>query len=266
VKNATHNTFYLCENATHNNFTYVKMLTDNTTFFQILLLEGERYLVKDSIPLPRSSERVHRIVKDGHWRNFLRVSLVLKVNLVRQRLNGLRRESLKKLERRTRTRLAHTRGSSRQRINVACGRPLRRIQTRAQRRSAEALGLCKHLVRFHREEDMEIEDEREEAGPVMEVLEEAGGEEDANGYMEEGEEVDKAEDEAEVDEEVDQAEDEEEAYYGYMEEGEKVDEAEDEAELDEEEADGDQEVEQAEDEESGGEQDLPKKTTPPVGK
>ena len=86
--------------------------------------------------------------------DLLRVSPALEVNLERQKIDGLRRESLVRLNRRSRTRLANTRGPSRWRINLACGRPVRSLATRAQRRNRDELAVCKHLVRFHREEDI----------------------------------------------------------------------------------------------------------------
>jgi hypothetical protein len=86
--------------------------------------------------------------------DLLRISPALEVNLQRQKREALRRESLGRLDRRSRTRLANTRGPSRWRINLACGRPVRSLATRAQRRNRDELAVCKHLVRFHREEDI----------------------------------------------------------------------------------------------------------------
>ena len=54
----------ICENATHNTF----------LFIQMLLLEGKKYLLQDSIPLPQSSERAHLIRKKGHWRKLMSVA------------------------------------------------------------------------------------------------------------------------------------------------------------------------------------------------
>ena len=93
--------------------------------------------------------------------DLLRVSPALEVNLQRQKIDGLRRESLVRLNRRSRTRLANTRGPSRWRINLACGRPVRSLETRAQRRNRDELAVCKHFDRFHREEDiMETAEEK----------------------------------------------------------------------------------------------------------
>ena len=103
--------------------------------------------------------------------DLLRISPALEVNLQRQKIDGLRRESLSRLNRRSRTRLAHTRGPSRWRINLACGRPVRSLTTRAQRRNRDELAVCKHLVRFHREED------------IMETTEDKNVEEE-EGWME----------------------------------------------------------------------------------
>jgi len=154
------------------------------TFFQMLLLVGDRCLLRDPIPLPRSSQRTHLIKKNGNWVDLLRVSPVLNVDLKKQKLNGLRRESLHRLGRRSRTRLAHTRGPSRWRANVACGRRVRNLQTRAQQQNGEVL-LCKHLVRFHREEDMRKSGE---------AAEEKGDEEEGTGWMEvAGEEMEEEE-------------------------------------------------------------------------
>jgi hypothetical protein len=171
------------------------------TFFQVLLVVGNRFLLRDSIPLPRSSQRTHHIRKEGKWMDLLRVSPALEVNLERQKIDGLRRESLVRLNRRSRTRLANTRGPSRWRINLACGRPVRSLATRAQRRNRDELAVCKHLVRFHREEDM------------METAEEKTVEEE-EGWME------LAEDEVEDEEEmvaigVEDAEEEEEEMVAY---------------------------------------------------
>jgi hypothetical protein len=98
--------------------------------------------------------RTHHIRKEGKWMDLLRISPALEVNLQRQKREALRRESLGRLDRRSRTRLANTRGPSRWRINLACGRPVRSLATRAQRRNRDELAVCKHLVRFHREEDI----------------------------------------------------------------------------------------------------------------
>ena len=115
--------------------------------------------------------------------DLLRLSPALEVNLQRQKIDGLRRESLVRLNRRSRTRLANTRGPSRWRINLACGRPVRSLETRAQRRNRDELAVCKHLVRFHRVED------------IMETAEEKNVEEE-EGWME------LAEDEMEDEEEM----------------------------------------------------------------
>jgi hypothetical protein len=106
--------------------------------------------------------------------DLLRVSPALEVNLERQKIDGLRRESLVRLNRRSRTRLANTRGTSRWRINLACGRPVRSLATRAQRRNRDELAVCKHFDRFHREEDiMETAEEKtvEEEEGWMELAE-----------------------------------------------------------------------------------------------
>ena len=169
-----HITLYLCENVTHNTF----------SFFQVLLVVGNRVLLRDSIPLPRSSLRRHHIRKEGEWVDLLRISPALEVNLQRQKREALRRESLGRLDR-SRTRLANTRGPSRWRINLACGRPARSLSTRAQRRNREELAVCKHLVRFHREED------------IMKTAEEKRVEEE-DGWVEmEDEEVEEAVEEEE---------------------------------------------------------------------
>ena len=106
--------------------------------------------------------------------DLLRVSPALEVNLERQNIDGLRRESLVRLNRRSRTRLANTRGTSRWRINLDCGRPVRSLATRAQRRNRDELVVCKHFDRFHREEDiMETAEEKtvEEEEGWMELAE-----------------------------------------------------------------------------------------------
>jgi hypothetical protein len=122
------------------------------------------------------------------------VSPALNVNLQKQKLNGLRRESFNRLDRRSRTRLAQNRGPSRWRVNVVCGRPVRSLQTRAQQRNGESLALCKHLVRFHREEDMRKSGDTAEEKCVEEG---AGYMEVAGKEMEEEERVDDAMDDVE---------------------------------------------------------------------
>ena len=88
------------------------------------------------------------------------MSPALNLDLGKQKLDGLRRESIKRLQMRSKTRLVHTRGPSRWRINMDCGRPMKSLQTSAQRRNGEALALCKHLIRFNREEDMKSRGDR----------------------------------------------------------------------------------------------------------
>ena len=129
--------------------------------------------------------------------DLLRVSPALEVNLQRQKIDGLRRESLVRLNRRSRTRLANTRGPSRWRINLACGRPVRSLATRAQRRNRDELAVCKHLVRFDREEDiMETAEEKtvEEEEGWMELAEDEMEDEEVAFEVEEAVEEEKEED------------------------------------------------------------------------
>ena len=91
--------------------------------------------------------------------------------------------------------LAQNRGPSRWRVNVVCGRSVRSLQTRAQRRNGESLALCKHLVRFHREEDMRKSGDTAEEEKCVE--EGAGCMEVAGKEMEEEERVDDAMDDVE---------------------------------------------------------------------
>lgn len=53
------------------------------------------------------------------------MSQALNLDLGKQKLDGLRRESIKRLQMRSKTRLVYTRGPSRWRINMDCGRPMK---------------------------------------------------------------------------------------------------------------------------------------------
>lgn len=81
-------------------------------------------------------------------------------------------------DRRITTRLAHTWGPSRLRIKRACGRPVKALMTRSQRRTSTPLSLCKHLVKFILPEDlqsvevMEVYDEQAEQDEEVEIHEE----------------------------------------------------------------------------------------------
>jgi len=89
-------------------------------------------MMQDSVPLLRA-ERTHFITDQERWRRLIRVAPVLRVDLARQEVEAARLESLWATRRRATTRLARTvPGKSRWRVDVAYGRPVKHLMTRAQ--------------------------------------------------------------------------------------------------------------------------------------
>lgn len=124
-------------------------------------------LKQDSVPLLRA-QRTHFVTDQQRWRRLVRVAPVLRVNLARQEVEAARLESVWATRRRATTRLARTiAGKSRWRIDVARGRPVKHLMTRAQADVARSLTLCKHLLVFHdHTEVLPAERKEEEAQEV----------------------------------------------------------------------------------------------------
>lgn len=110
--------------------------------------DPSQVMIRDSVPLVRAA-RTHYLRDEQRWRRLVRIAPELKVNLERQQVSAARRKSLWETRGRATTRLSRTAGGkSRWRINVACGRPVRCMMTRTQRKVARSLSLKKHLVYF----------------------------------------------------------------------------------------------------------------------
>ena len=138
-------------------------------------------MMKDTVPLLRAG-RTHFVTDQGRWRRLIRVAPVLRVNLARQEVEAARLESLWAIRQRATTRLARTvGGNSLWCMDVACGRPVKHLMTRAQAEITSSLTLCKHQVRFYSHTKVlpaeGKEEESEEGGDGSEEAKEEGIEE-----------------------------------------------------------------------------------------